>query len=199
MKIYMFIVKRVKRYFRDIKRTFIVVTIIPTLSILIAAGSMLYSGIQTSLLQQQISESKDVTSAEFIDTISQRLNDSQYDSITTAIEGDNDSHSSSFPVWTQDGGQFDYNAVTKYISIFDEVGNLYKENLVNQGMAYTEFSYDAEKAWCNNSIQDLVLSDRQADGSYKYNGERKDWYGFEQLATTSLKIDHQTCTNLNSY
>jgi len=130
MKIYMFIVKRVKRYFRDIKRTFIVVTIIPTLSILIAAGSMLYSGIQTSLLQQQISESKDVTSAEFIDTISQRLNDSQYDSITTAIEGDNDSHSSSFPVWTQDGGQFDYNAVTNILVFLTKLETSIKKILL---------------------------------------------------------------------
>ena len=65
-------------------------------------------------------------------------------------------------------------------------------------MAYTEFSYDAEKAWCNNNIRQLVATDRQTDGSNKYNDYRKDWWGFEQLVTISLQIDKKHCSDLNN-
>ncbi len=153
---------------------------------------------QTALNTKQIKEASDIASAQFVDVINQRIKSDKYNKIFNAIEGNDNVHANNYKVWDQDGGQFTENEIADYIDNFEEIGNLYINNLVDKQMAYNEFSYDAEKAWCNSSIQDMIKSNRDSDGSGKYNDFRTDWWGFQQLVTISLKLDNKNCDKLNN-
>jgi len=144
-------------------------------------------------------QTKEIASAQLVDKIMQRLDSSQYDSITTAIEGNGDDtqpQPSNYPIWKRYGGQFSYSDIAAYINNFDEIYNLYDRGLIDTKLAYMEFGYDAEKAYCNNNIKNLIISDRQTDPDKTYN-YKTSWYGFEQLAISFLKIDNVPCSALD--
>lgn len=164
------------------------------------AQQIQYSAQQNLEAAHQLDLTKQINSAQLVDTIMQRLNDPKYDKLVNAIESDGDeplSHSSTFPIWKSEkhGGQFTYKEITDYINNFDEVGNLYEEGLINRAMAYREFSYDAEKAYCNNDIQSLIKSDRQYDGNL--TGDKASWWGFTQLTESFLQTDNKQCFDLD--
>lgn len=53
--------------------------------------------------------------------------------------------------------------IEDYISNFEDIGILMKDNLVSEKMAYLNFGYDAEKAWCNRDIQQIISNERKGD------------------------------------
>ena len=50
------------------------------------------------------------------------------------------------------GGRFRDLEIEQYISVFEDIGYLVEGNLIIGKMAYNEFSYDLEKAWCNADV-----------------------------------------------
>jgi hypothetical protein len=64
-------------------------------------------------------------------------------------------------------------------------------------MAYNEFSYDLEKAWCNADVQRVVADARKADKSVTRQTDAI--YGeFEKLARGYLAREAETCEDLDS-
>jgi len=49
-------------------------------------------------------------------------------------------------------GDFRDLEIEQYISVFEDIGYLVEGNLIIGKMAYNEFSYDLEKAWCNADV-----------------------------------------------
>jgi len=47
---------------------------------------------------------------------------------------------------------------------YDQVARLWQDGLVEERMAYGEFSYEAEKIWCNEDIQKFILDSKKRDG-----------------------------------
>ena len=64
-------------------------------------------------------------------------------------------------------------------------------------MAFDEFSYDVEKAWCNTDVQRIIREARKADKSI---GRQTDpIYGeFEKLATSYLTREGESCKDLDN-
>lgn len=157
------------------------------LGIFATAGSLYFLGIQTA-------ESRKVASADFVNTIYQQFNSDKYKNITLAIEGDNTFHTSNYPI-LKPKGQFTPSDVDEYISNFDNVANLWQDGLVDGKMAYNEFDYDAEKAWCNKDIYNYIMESRKEDGNY--TGYKAFYSAFEQMTKQFLTIDKKACADLD--
>jgi hypothetical protein len=63
-------------------------------------------------------------------------------------------------------------------------------------MAYNEVSYDLEKAWCNNDVQDFITHERKADKNL--SGPDAFYIGFEELSKYSLTRDKKTCADMDN-
>jgi hypothetical protein len=63
------------------------------------------------------------------------------------------------------GGKFREIEVEQYISNFEDIGYLVRENVIAAQMAYDHFSYDVEKTWCNSEVRRVVDGARKADRS----------------------------------
>ena len=60
-------------------------------------------------------------------------------------------------------------------------------------MAYDNFSYDVEKAWCNADIQWIVRDARNADKSS--DASDPFYSNFEKLAKSYLAKENQICND----
>jgi hypothetical protein len=95
------------------------------------------------------------------------------------------------------GGKFRDLQIEQYISVFEDIGYLVEGNLIISRMAYNEFSYDVEKAWCNADVQRVIAEARKADKSTTRQTEPI--YGqFEKLASSYLAIEDETCKDLDN-
>ena len=65
------------------------------------------------------------------------------------------------------GGKFRDLDIEQYISVFEDIGYLIEDDLIITKMAYDEFSYDFEKAWCNADVQSVVDDARKAGAGQK--------------------------------
>ena|SRR5882724_2272143 len=94
------------------------------------------------------------------------------------------------------GGKFRSLDIENHIGNFENLGYLIKDNVVDERMAYNYFSYDIEKAWCNEDVQQVVLISRKDDKSR--TAVIDPLFGnFEYLATTYLSHEGQTCPDLS--
>lgn len=148
---------------------------------------MLYAGIQTA-------DSRKVTSATFVDNIYQQFNSDRYNKIVLAIEGDDTNHPSSYPI-LKPKGQFTSSTLDDYLGNLDNVASLWQEGVVDEKMAYSAFSYEAEKAWCNNDIRGYIFASRKADKIA--TGYRAFYNDFEIMAKRFLANDGKTCADLD--
>jgi hypothetical protein len=68
------------------------------------------------------------------------------------------------------------------------------QNLIEQKMAYEDFSYDIEKAWCYLTVQETIEQERTTDKSKTAQNDLV--YGdFEKLAKKYLNAN-QPCSPL---
>src|SRR5260221_469455 len=132
--------------------------ILSLLSFIVAMGTLFYTGVQANLLQRQLKDTRKLESAKFVNNISHYLNSGSYNAIVSAIGSDDVFHDSKTPILKDSGGKFTEKDINNYISNFDSIANLWQEGLVDNQMAYNQFSYNAEKAWCNNDIRDYIIS-----------------------------------------
>jgi hypothetical protein len=64
-------------------------------------------------------------------------------------------------------------------------------------MAYDNFSYDIEKAWCNGDVQQIVRDARKDDKSTTAASDQ--FYGnFDRLARNYLTKEQQSCNDLDN-
>ena len=94
-------------------------------------------------------------------------------------------------------GDFRDLEIEQYISVFEDIGYLVEGNLIIGKMAYNEFSYDLEKAWCNADVQRVVTDARKADKSVTRQTEPF-FRQFEKLARGYLDREGETCQDLDN-
>jgi hypothetical protein len=69
------------------------------------------------------------------------------------------------------GGKFRDILIEQYIRIFEEIGCLVEDNLILSKVAFDEFSYDVEKAWCNKGCRKSVV--QQGRSAHCTRGARR--------------------------
>ena len=137
------------------------------------------------------SDHRRTASAEFVLKFDARLDEHRYDKITDDIQ----SHDRKY-ILPKYPDKTDAD-VEEYISIFDDIGYLVMENLLEANMAYNYFSYDIEKTWCNVSVKETIQQARTTDRSKTAHSDPL--YGnFEKLAKEYLDNEGQTCEDLDS-
>jgi hypothetical protein len=92
-----------------------------------------------------------------------KLDGDRYAAITTAIQ----EHGHSYPLLRGDGkgGKFTDLDIERYLGNFEDIGYFLQEGLIIPDMAYHHFSYDAEKAWCNDDVKRVIRDARKSDKS----------------------------------
>lgn len=173
----------------------IVRDVIIIIGVFFAGGSMLYAGNQTKIVGEQLAETRKVTSAEFTHELNVDLDNTQYDDLVTAIEGDNSPHPGSYPILKTSGGQFSKGYIDGYVSKLDDVSNLWQDGLIDEHTAYNEFAYNMEKTWCNADIQKYILSERKTDGNFV--GDKAYYSAFQNMAMRFLTLDNKQCSDLD--
>lgn len=128
------------------------------------------------------SDRRHAASADFILKMDEKLDQPRFDKITNDIESHNGNfHLPKYP----NAADAD---VEEYISVLDGIGYFITQNLIEQDMAYEDFSYDIEKAWCNVTVQETIQQERTTDKSTTTKTDPI--YGdFEKLANEYLKRD----------
>ncbi len=167
--------------------------------IFFAAISLLYSGRQTGIMGEQVANQLKIASANYVVQISTTLDGPQFVPIITAIEGgkDNTLHMHNYPILKSNnkGGQFTPSDIDYYLGKLDAIGNLWQSNLVDQRLAYNEFGYDAEKAWCNDDVRNYILGVRKADKNFA--NDKSFYSSFETLTQSFFNYDGKSCNDLD--
>jgi hypothetical protein len=160
------------------------------IGVVIAAGAAI---VATNTLKQ----SQRVASAELVVKLAEALDNSKFGLLVTEIQ----THDQNRPLRLRSeggkaGGKFTDILIEQYISIFEEIGYLVEDNLILGKMAFDEFSYDVEKAWCNKDVQRIVREARSADKSITRQADPI--YGeFEKLAQNYLAKEGESCNDLD--
>jgi hypothetical protein len=137
------------------------------------------------------SDRRHTASAEFILKMNDTLDQHRFDNITDEIQ----SHNGTFHL-PEHPNQAEAD-VEEYLSALDDIGYFVKENLIESKMAYEEFSYDIEKAWCNITVQETIHQERATDKS-KIALIEPIFGDFEILAKDYLKTDGLSCKDLDA-
>jgi hypothetical protein len=155
-------------------------------SIVVIAG-VLIALYQLKLQNDTLQATKEIESGKFILEFSRNISDKKYAELTSAIE-DNDEN---FHILKSNRGKFSDTTLEDYIGNFETIGELEKRKLIDRKMAYNEFSYSVEKAWCNKDVRSHINETRKQGSEFFIN--------FENLARIFLKEDIvKDCKNLAS-
>ena len=139
------------------------------------------------LQNKSLQANQKVNSANFILKISNDI-DEKHSKIMSAI----DNHESNYKLFPN---RFSYKQLDDYISHFETIGNLVQENVITKEMAYNEFAYIMEKAWCNQDVRNFINDSRIFD---KNIPESNIYYiEFEKMAKYSLLKDNKTCSDID--
>jgi hypothetical protein len=132
---------------------------------------------------------QDTQSATLVLQLRSVLDADKYKKITRAIQ----EHDQKYKLL---GSAFRDTEVEAYIGNLEDIALLVKESPLLSDMAYDHFSYDVEKAWCNQDIQKVITDARRADKSAAASADAI--YGeFERLARSYLAREQQTCNDLD--
>ena len=158
-----------------------------------AIAGVVFAGWQLSELVKQNQHEGPIKSAELMLQLDDRIEDHFSD-----IESDINNNEHNHPLVNKNGGLFPKSKVEGYIDQLDDVGLLLKDKLILPDMAYNDFSYDAEKAWCNVDVR-KIISDERGASVEKVAGKDGDFHlNFERLAKGFLSIDKfTTCANVD--
>jgi hypothetical protein len=140
-----------------------------------------------------LEQSQGAASATLVLTLREKLDGDRYAKITSEIQDNGSAH----PLIKERGGKFRDIDVEHYISNFEDIGYLVRENIIAAQMAYDHFSCDVEKAWCNADLQRVVQAARKTDRSA--TAATDPIYGkFEALAKEYLNTERQSCKDLEN-
>jgi lactam utilization protein B len=151
---------------------------------------------QTALQAETLKQSQQVASADLVLKFRAALDENKFKQLVADIQN----HDRTYPLLTRsDGGKVGKSRdldIEQYISVFEDIGYLLDGNLIISKMAYNEFSYDVEKAWCNIAVQEVIRKQRATDKSKTAQSEP--FFGnFERLATQYLTDEGQTCNDMD--
>ena len=101
-----------------------------------------------------LQQSQQIASADLVLRLRATLDNTKFAKLVADIQN----HDHSYPLLARSdggskGGKFRDLEIEQYISVFEDIGYLVEGDLIIGKMAYNEFSYDIEKAWCNADIQ----------------------------------------------
>ena len=143
-------------------------------------------------------QSQQIASADLVLRLRATLDNNKFAKLVADIQN----HDHSCPLLARSdggskGGKFRDLEIEQYISVFEDIGYLVEGNLIISKMAYNEFSYDIEKAWCNADVQRTIREARAADKST--TAQTDPMYGnFEKLAKDYLAKEAQSCKDLEN-
>jgi hypothetical protein len=141
---------------------------------------------------QTLKQAQRTASGTLVLRLRDALDDKRYAIITDEIQD----HGSSHPLLRDRGGKFRDSDIEKYLGNLSELGILVRYQVIVAEMAYDRFSYDVEKAWCNDDVQRVIHNARRANRSAAAVAEPM--YGsFEKLAKSYLARGQQSCGGLN--
>lgn len=93
------------------------------------------------------------------------------------------------PLLRENGGKFSVADIDRYLGELELINNFYDHGLISEEMLYDIFSYDIEKAYCNQEIQQYLHKVRTAE-------KQPDLFlGFEQLSKKLLALDKENCSS----
>jgi hypothetical protein len=152
---------------------------------------------QTALQGETLKQSQQVASADLVLKFRAGLDDGKFAKLVADIQN----HDHAYPLLARSdsgkGGKFPDLLIEQYLSIFESIGYLVGDNLVINKMAFNEFSYGVEKAWCNADVQRVIAQARKADKSTSRPTDPI--FGeFEKLARDYLAREGESCKNLDS-
>ena len=109
---------------------------------------------QTSVQAETLKRTQQTASADLVLKLRATLDEGKFAKLVADIQN----HDHSYPLLSRSdggnkGGKFRDLEIEQYISVFEDIGYLVEGDLIIGKMAYNEFSYDIEKAWCNADIQ----------------------------------------------
>jgi hypothetical protein len=152
---------------------------------------------QTTIQAETLKQSQQIASAKLVLKLRATLDDSKFAKLVIDLQD----HDHSYPLLSRSdggkGGKFRDSLIEQYISVFEDIGYLVDGDLIVQPMAYNEFSYDVQKAWCNADVQNVIMDARKADKSITRQSDPI--YGeFEKLARSYLAKEGDTCADLDN-
>jgi hypothetical protein len=151
---------------------------------------------QTAIQGETLKQSQQIASADLVLKFRATLDHSKFEKLIADIQN----HDHAYPLLARSdgkGGKFKDLAIEQYISVFESIGYLVEGNLILRKMAYNEFSYDVEKAWCNGDVQRVIADARKVDKSSTRQADPI--YGeFEKLARDYLTREGETCKDLDN-
>jgi hypothetical protein len=165
--------------------------------IVFAVGQVLELSKQTAIQADPLKQSQQIASAGLVLQLRKTLDDAKFAKLVADIQ--NYGHSYPLLSRSDDGndGKFHDLDIEQYISVFEDIGYLIEGNLIISKMAYNEFSYDVEKAWCNADVQRVIADARKADKSI--TRQTDPIYGeFERLARSYLTREGEACKDLDN-
>ena len=159
------------------------------LGVIVALYQLHQISAQTELQSQSLKTTQAAQSGALVLQLKNLLEGDKYKRITSAIQEHDQKHKLL-------GGAFRDTEVEDYIGNLEDIGLLVKESPLLSDMAFNHFSYDVEKAWCNQDVQKVIASARRADKSATASADAI--YGeFERLARSYLAREQQTCNDLD--
>jgi hypothetical protein len=168
-------------------------TALQAVAVIVGVGVAVYQlnqiSAQTELQAQALKTTQATQSATLILQLRNVLDADKYKKITSAIQEHDQKHKLL-------GAGFRDTEIESYIGNFEDIGLLVKESPLLSDMAYNHFSYDIEKAWCNQDVQKVIVDARKADKSVTASADAM--YGeLEKLGRSYLPKEQQTCPDLD--
>ena len=152
---------------------------------------------QTSLQAETLKQSQQIASANLVLQFRATLDGDKFAKLIAELQN----HDHAYPLLSRSdggrGGKFRDLQIEQYLSVFESIGYLVGDELVLSKMAFNEFSYDVEKAWCNADVQRVITDARKADKST--TRQTDPIFGeFERLARDYLGREGETCKDLDN-
>lgn len=92
------------------------------------------------------------------------------------------------PLFRENGGKFSVADVDRYLGELELLNNFYDNKLISEEMLYDTFSYDIEKAYCNEEIKQYLKDLRKTENQPDL------FMGFEELSKKFLAMDKDDCS-----
>lgn len=165
--------------------------------IVFAVWQVLELSKQTTIQADTLKQSQQIASADLVLKLRATLDDNKFAKLVADVQN----HDRNYPLLARSdggkGGKFRDLDIEQYMSVFEDIGYLVEGNLILSKMAYNEFSYDVEKAWCNADVQRIIRDERKADKNIHHDTDLM-YGGLEKLARSYLDREGQSCKDVDN-
>lgn len=157
-------------------------------AVVVVRGQLMSVNEQLQAETEQRRAAAVAASASFVLQLSERFSHGRLRGIKDSVEY----HGSGFSLRRHG---FQASDIEDYISQLEDIGVAVRYGIVGHRMAYEEFSYDVEKAYCNADVQAALAEGRSADrGGLAPNAY---YVNFTDLAKGFLTDDQKDCKDID--